>query len=550
MSRLTPTHITTLAILLLVAATLFRLGHVELRGEEPRRAVIALEMLDSGEYIVPHMSGETYYNKPPVFNWAVAACLAIFPGTASWMVRLPSLIAFFLTGLLTFLVTERFLDRRSATWAALFYLTSGELLFYGTVMTGEMDLFYSLIVFLQVASIFWFLSQEKWMALFVVSYALAGIGFLTKGLPSVAFQGLTIIGVLVAFGRWRRLYDPRHLVGILVFVAVTGTYFVLYSTREPVMPFLVTLFSEATKRTGAESKTAELIQGTLSFPVVMVKLLLPWSLLSIWLWGRQTWRTLWANPWTKFCLVFCAVNLPLYWVSGELRNRYVYMFFPFILVPLAHAFAINREQRPRLRTWTARIAQTILALLVVAAMVVPWVEPLRDFAGVRVVCALWAATGTAIFVAFGRRSDLRVPLFALALVVTRLAFDVAYLPAMNLSRVSAYPPHIEEIIALAGDEPVYLAGKAGHPVRDASIGPLTIGEVSYTIPPYLAYQIPWHYARLTGTPLIYKAQPEAGDWCLIVSSRIDRATATAHYQFHDHWLDRELSLIRWSAAGD
>ncbi|RKZ15313.1 hypothetical protein DRQ53_09390, partial [bacterium] len=160
------------------------------------------------------------------------------------------------------------------------------------------------------------------------------------------------------------------------------------------------------------------------------------------------------------------------------------------------------------------------------------------------------ATGTAIFVAFGRRSDLRVPLFALALVVTRLAFDVAYLPAMNLSRVSAYPPHIEEIIALAGDEPVYLAGKAGHPVRDASIGPLTIGEVSYTIPPYLAYQIPWHYARLTGTPLIYKAQPEAGDWCLIVSSRIDRATATAHYQFHDHWLDRELSLIRWSAAGD
>ena len=102
----------------------------------------------------------------------------------------------------------------------------------------------------------------------------------------------------------------------------------------------------------------------------------------------------------------------------------------------------------------------------------------------------WAVAGAAILVLHLKREDLRIPLFALALVVARIAFDVAYLPTMNLSRVSGYPPHVEGMVEIVGAEPIHLAGTPEHLAREASIGPIRLGEVEYTIPPSIAYQIP------------------------------------------------------------
>jgi 4-amino-4-deoxy-L-arabinose transferase-like glycosyltransferase len=543
--RLNPHHVTILAVVLLIAATLFRLGLVELRGEEPRRAVIALEMLNSGEYIVPHMSGHTYFNKPPLFNWAVATSLYLFGGTEAWMVRLPSLVAFWLTGLFTFLATYRFVDRPAAIWATLFYLTCGELLFYGTVMTGELDLFFSLIVFLQASSILVFLLRRNWSALFVVSYGFAAIGFLTKGMPSVAFQGLTLVATLIAFGSWKRLFDPRHLIGLAVFGGLIGGYFYLYSLRAPVVPFLVSLVEEASQRTAAGSRFSDLVSGSVGFPLVVIKLLLPWSLLIVWLFRRSVWRDFWENPWTKFCLVFCAVNMPLYWFSGELRNRYVYPFFPFVLIPLARVFSQWRPDRERLAAWTDRIGAIVLLGLVVGALVVPWIEPFRQFDGVLLSAIMWAIATAGLLAVYRSREDLRIPVFALALVVTRLAFDVAYLPAMNLSRVSGYPPYVEQMVQLAEDEPVHLAGSPQRIARDASIGPIRLGEVEYTIPPSIAYQIPWHYARLASRPMVWREKPDPGDWCLIDKAQVDTTDTRIRLEFRDHWTGADLALVRW-----
>lgn len=549
-SRLQPRHIVFATVLLLVAATLFRLGLVELRGEEPRRAVVALEMLDSGEFVVPHLSGNPYFNKPPTFNWAVALSLRIFPGTEAWMVRLPSLVAYWLIGLMTWLVTARLVDGRTALWSMLFYLTSGELLFYGTVMTGELDLFFSLIVFLQAASICWFLLRERWLALFAVSYAFAAIGFLTKGMPSVAFQGLTLVAALAGFGRARRLFDWRHLAGIAVFCALTGAYFLAYAQREPVQPFLVSLFEEASQRTGLQSPIGDLLRGSVAFPLVVLQLLLPWSLLIVWLRGRGIWSALWRNPWTRFCLLFCAANMPLYWFSGELRDRYIYPFFPFVLVPIAFAYARQAQEHAGLRRWTDRAAGAVLASLVVAALVVPWVEPFSRCAHIRTVGLAWAAVSIGVFELHRRRAELRVPVFALALVVARLAFDMAWLPAMNLSRVSAYPPHVESMIAAAGGQPVRLGGPPELVVRRASIGPVKLGVTEYEIPPSIAYQIPWHYARITGKPMIWVAEPRDGDIVLIDRARVgDHAGATLA-EFHDHWTGADLVVVRWVRATD
>jgi 4-amino-4-deoxy-L-arabinose transferase-like glycosyltransferase len=53
------------------------LNIVELRGEEPRRAIVAMEMDITGEYVVPKINGWNYYNKPPLFNWVLAGLFQI-----------------------------------------------------------------------------------------------------------------------------------------------------------------------------------------------------------------------------------------------------------------------------------------------------------------------------------------------------------------------------------------------------------------------------------------------------------------------------------------
>ena len=39
------------------------------KPDEPRYAQVAREMSETGEWIVPHLNGETYAHKPPLVFW-------------------------------------------------------------------------------------------------------------------------------------------------------------------------------------------------------------------------------------------------------------------------------------------------------------------------------------------------------------------------------------------------------------------------------------------------------------------------------------------------
>ena len=131
------------------------------------------------------------------------------------MARLPGVLSFLGMAGLLFAAVRRYVDGKVALLAALFFLTSADLLFYGTVNSGEIDLLFSFLVMAQVLAIFHFRQRKRWLMLFLVSYVLAAIGFLTKG-PSIIFQLLTL-GALFAYHKeWKRLFSWQHLVGLLV----------------------------------------------------------------------------------------------------------------------------------------------------------------------------------------------------------------------------------------------------------------------------------------------------------------------------------------------
>src|ERR1700751_5660571 len=83
------------AIVLLVWAVVFlpALGSLAIKGEEGRRILPAIEMLKTGDYVVPQVGSNPYFRKPPLVNWLVAASFKIFGARNEWTARLPSTFA-------------------------------------------------------------------------------------------------------------------------------------------------------------------------------------------------------------------------------------------------------------------------------------------------------------------------------------------------------------------------------------------------------------------------------------------------------------------------
>ena len=90
---------------------------------EARYALIAREMVESGDWIQPHFNHARFYEKPPLTYWCVAASYRLF-GFTEFASRLPSALAYVGTVLLTFLLALELVGSGTAPLAALIYATS------------------------------------------------------------------------------------------------------------------------------------------------------------------------------------------------------------------------------------------------------------------------------------------------------------------------------------------------------------------------------------------------------------------------------------------
>ena len=75
----------------IVVLALVWFAGLEFRGlfqpDEGRNAEISREMLVSGDWITPRLSGLKYFEKPPLQYWATAVSFALF-GLDEWTARL------------------------------------------------------------------------------------------------------------------------------------------------------------------------------------------------------------------------------------------------------------------------------------------------------------------------------------------------------------------------------------------------------------------------------------------------------------------------------
>lgn len=470
---------------LLVFSLFHRLDFLHLKFEEPRRALVSLEMIRSGDWLHPSIYGLPYYNKPPIYNWVLALCIKVF-GTDNWVIRLPTVLSLLGVCGLNFWFFRKKIGHKEALWSTIFFATSLNIYYYFSFQ-GEIDMFYTLIVYTQVLVIFYYFEKGDFWRLFLLSYLLTSIGFLTKGMPSIGFQGMTLIGFMLYYKKFRWFFSLQHLIAGSISVLIIASYFIAYdATGGQAEFYLSKIFFEGTRRTVNHNQTFQFLHSFLSFLPLMIYLLSPWLILGVFGVSKEKLREQWGNPWLKQALIFLLFNLPIYWLSAGTRDRYLYMFLPFFMVWIAPWVLSAVDKTP-----VRKVTSAVMVAVGIAALVLLF----TSFASLPNAHIVLISLGL-LLIFFGalnyqKRQFSPMLSWLILLVLLRLSFNYLVFEDRKREEVSAnFATIIEEIVDLTGGQPIYYHTPTKYeevslPLIDQSIYFRSVDRLHYSFTYYL-----------------------------------------------------------------
>lgn len=468
-------------------------GHRFLDPDEGRNAEVAREMAETNDYVVPHLDGLPYLDKPVVYFAAAALAMeALGPGETA--ARLPALLA----TLATIALVGWFARRRwgsEAGWLASLALATMPMV----AAYARTTIFDSTLSFFTTAAIVCFAVERP-----VLAWAAIGAGGITKGPVAILIPLATLIPYTLLSGLpLRRLFPWR---GLLAFALVALPWFFAVTSRIPEFPhyaFVRETFERVT--TPSFHRTAPVWYFLPILPVAAFPWIVP-ALARIragrlrWLWLARTVNLNAREPlllasWVLGPLAFFTLN------QSKLP-QYVLPLMPALA--LAAAWSLSRPEP--VRSWKVYVAAAGV-LAGALASVTAWLPssvPLTadersaiPFAAAMLAAALFLSGALVALAARRGRLVLAAAGYALPVIVLPLAIAgvlravgedrSAYTLATAIGNrgrvvaVAAYPPSL----------PFYLGRRI--PIATAHARELT----SNFIADYAD-----HYRTVPGSPLL------------------------------------------------
>jgi 4-amino-4-deoxy-L-arabinose transferase-like glycosyltransferase len=220
---------TSFSPLLLTAILLIFIG-IGLRdpwpADEPRFALIAKEMVESGQWFFPARAEELYPDKPPVFMWSIAIFYWI-TGSLRLSFLLPSALSGLLTVFLVYDIGKRLWDKKIGLIAGWLLLFSFQFLLQSK--TAQIDATVCAFITIGCYGILRFClvdGQYRWYA---IAWFFMGIGVITKGvgflpllmlIPYAIYRFKTRGNTHVAMKPWW-----AWLAGPLIMLGAIGLWF-------------------------------------------------------------------------------------------------------------------------------------------------------------------------------------------------------------------------------------------------------------------------------------------------------------------------------------
>ena len=301
-----------LILIMSLPALFYNLGLQSFNEDEAIRSLVAFEMLDSGNFIVPTLNGLPYYYKPPLYNWFIALSFTVTGVVNEFTARLPTVIFLYLMCYVLYRCNRLYLNHKQSILLSLFFLTCGRILFWDSFM-AFIDIAYSLVSYLVIFLSFHYYQKKKYNLFFIVPAVLTAVGYLMKGFPSFIFYGMSIGTVLLFKKDLRRIYKSlAPLAGLLIMCGIIGGFYMLYNQYHDFTNTLGPLMDQSTRRTIVRYDILSVIKHFFTYPFENIYHFFPYTLLGFLMVVPKIRKKVWAHEFSKYMLLLFIANIAVY----------------------------------------------------------------------------------------------------------------------------------------------------------------------------------------------------------------------------------------------
>ncbi len=231
---------------ILFVATLYvcyfsHLGAIGFVGpDEPRYAWVARDMVETRDWITPHLYGKPWFEKPPLFYWGAALCFKLF-GVSEAAARLPSAISALLATLAMAWLALRLYGAETARWLLLLLPTTVGMIGFSHAAATDMPFSGMLTIAMVAAAVAVGLARNEntpiiprspWLALVLFGFFLA-LAVLAKGPAAIVLCGGAVFFWALLTKRWRDAFRLLHPVAIAAFCFTALPWYILCARRNP-----------------------------------------------------------------------------------------------------------------------------------------------------------------------------------------------------------------------------------------------------------------------------------------------------------------------------
>ena len=439
---------------------------------EPREAIVAYTMLESGNWILPVNYGVEIAYKPPFLYWAIAVVSSIMGGVTEFSSRVPSALAFLAMQLVFFSFVARRKDVKTAFLTSILLLSSFEV--HRAAVACRLDMVQVSFIVISLCLLFrWDEKGSKgvpWLAVLMMACAT-----LTKGPVGSIFPCVGIGIYQLLRGRsFGKTFLSLLGIGLLSLVPLGIWFWAAY--RQGGESFINLMMEENTGRFFRKMSYAShenplwynfvtIIWGWIPWTLVLVISLfgLKWKEMRLLpegaSWGER-FRKAWVkfrsqSPLHLFTWVVILFIFIFYCIPKSKRSVYLLPIYPFMAILIAEYLLALARRGAKVFKISAYIFASLALLLTATFIVVRlglipdsvwgtgkhaaenvgFMHALEDMDlsfSKWLIVALPAIAGVCMLVALAKRADTRSLLYGMAgcILCLFVSLDGVYQPAV------------------------------------------------------------------------------------------------------------------------
>lgn len=347
--------------------------------DEPRYAEVAREMQITGNYLVPHVNGKPYLEKPPLLMWLMVISSYPFGEITELPARLPSVISGVISVLLTYYLAKKLAGREIAWLSALIFMTMQRV--WWQARFGQIDM---LLTTLLLAALYcfytWYYSDRKSNKLLLVMYLCFLGALFSKGPGTLVFPALFF--VVFYWKEKRKIFDIHPIKGFLIVVLIYGVWYIYARWAGAAQ-----LQKEASQVMGADlfkQTLGRFIYGVshpqppwyylLTLPVDMF----PWSVFLLWI-IPWVWKNRNESEGIRFLLTWIIPAFIFFSIAVGKRAIYLLPLFPAMAI--LSALSLKSFEETSTLRWKKGI-RILWTIILICMTIVPFVVLGTEFANI------------------------------------------------------------------------------------------------------------------------------------------------------------------------